>query len=275
MKRILTGPIYAVSAIALAASIAACGGGGGGGGATPPTTGGGGGPTPVSSTTPGATPSPSAAGQLAVSGVALANAKVTYTCGCNQGAGLISTDANGNYTITSQAPAAPNGSGTYTLQGHNVLVVGYATNSATQAWTLDFVGNSPATDQNIGASDNAAAAAALYLYYEVAYDKTITQSSTNDRTFDWFNYNTVSTWVTHLRNAPDATETKLLNDITALQASGQSLFPYQPNPTWNPTSDGTSSTILSDLSAVHGDQTDGSIPTPCPGPNQCSGAPTP
>lgn len=288
MKKLLSGPIFGVCVLALAASVAACGGGGGGGGGATPPTGGGGSTTspgstatPKSSASPGTTASPSstatptvsASGQLAINGADLDNAKVTFTCGCNQGAGLISTNASGNYTISSTAPLAPGGNGTYTLQGHNVLVVGYATNSATQAWTLDFVGNTPATDLNLSSTDAAAAAAALYVFYEAAYNPTIKNST--DQSFDWFNYNTVSAWVTHLRNSPDAAEAQLLSDITKAQNAGTSLFPYAPS--WNPTSDGTNATISSDISAVvsGGTAADASLPTPCPGVNQCTGAPTP
>jgi hypothetical protein len=188
---------------------------------------------------------------------------------------LTTTNATGGYTVTESAPAAPSGSGTYTLQGHDVLVIGYATNSSTQAWTLDFVGNSPATDLNLNTSDAAAAAAALYLYYEVGYNAQITSSS--DRTFDWFNYNTVSAWVTHLRSGSGLTaaETTLLSDISSAQSAGQSLFPYSQS--WNPTSDGTNAKISSDLSAVAsgGISADAMLPTPCPGIDQCTGAPTP
>ena len=291
MKKILSGPIFGVCVLALAASVAACGGGGGGGGTTPPTGGGGSTTspgstaTPKSSASPGSTASPSstatptvsASGTLAVNGVALANAPVTYTCGCNQGAALTTTNASGAYTISQTAPAAPSGSGTYQLLGHNVLVVGYATNSNTQAWTMQFVGNTPAKDLNLNASDNAAAAAALYLYYEVGYNTTITSSS--DRTFDWFNYNTVSAWVTHLRSGSGLTaaESKLLSDISAAQQSGTSLFPYAPSPNWEPVSDGVNTTISADLSNVAsgGTAADAALPTPCPAAGQCTGAPTP
>lgn len=271
-------PIAAATVMTLALALAACGGGGGGGGTTPPTSGGGGGGTGTPTSNPTSNPTESATGQLTINGVDLANAKVTYTCGCNQGAALVSTDANGNYTITQTAPAAPSGNGTYQLLGHNVLVVGYATNSNTQAWTMNFVGNTPATDQSLNASDDAATAAALYLYYEVGYNPTIKAST--DRTFDWFNYNTVSGWVTHLRSGTGLTaaEIKLLSDITTAQSAGTSLFPYTPSsPSWEPVSDGSNGTIASDLSAVAtgGQTADTALPTPCPAAGQCTGAPTP
>jgi hypothetical protein len=277
MKRLLSGPLYGVCALALAASIAACGGGGGGGSTTPPT---GGGTTPPSgggssspSSAPSSTPTQSAQGTLAVNGNALSNAKVTFTCGCNQGAGLITTNASGSYTITSTAPLAPTGTGTYTLQGHNVLIVGYAPGSATQAWTMDFVGNSPATDLNLSATDDAAAAAALYLFWEVAFNPTIKGST--DQSFDWFNFNTVSAFVAHLRTSPDSAEAQLMSDISAAQSAGTTLFPY--NPSWNPTGDGTSSTISNDISAVvsGGTAADATLPTPCPAVSECTGAPSP
>ena len=281
MNKRLSGPLYGICALALAASLAACGGGGGGGNTTPPTSGGGGssgggtGPTPTSS--PTNAPTESATGQLWIAGVDLANAKVTYTCGCNEGAALVSTDANGNYTITQSAPAAPAGNGTYKLLGQNVLVVGYATNSSTQAWTMNYVGDSPATDLSLNASDDAATAAALYLYYEVGYNPTITASS--DRTFDWFNFNTVSAWVNHLRGGAglSAAETKLLGDITSAQQAGTSLFPYAPSPNWEPVSDGVNTTIGGDLSAVAsgGRAADAALPTPCPAAGSCTGGPTP
>ncbi len=208
---------------------------------------------------------------------------MTFTCGCNQGAGLITTNANGSYTITSTAPAV--GGGTYTLQGHNVLIVGYATGSHTQAWTMNFVGTSPSNDLNLSStpsnmsangSDAAAAAASLYLFYEVQNNATIANSS--DRTFDWFNFNTVDAWAQHLRTAPTSAEAKLLSDVSAAQSSGTSLFPYKPG--WLPSSqsaDGTNGTIATDLSAVAsgGIAADAGLPTPCPAANQCTGAPTP
>lgn len=273
------GPLAAASIFSLAVMLAACGGGGGGGGTTPPTspTAPGSSPTASPSSSPTSNPTESASGTLALNGVDLANAKVTFTCGCSQSAGLTSTDANGNYTVTQSAPAAPKGTGTYTLQGHNVLVIGYSPTSSTQVWTLDFVGNTPATDLNLSASDTAATAAALYLYYEVAYNPAINTGSNPDRTFDWFNFNTVNAWVTHLRSGTGLTsaETTLLSDIASAQSAGTSLFPYSQN--WNPTSDGTNAKIASDLSAVAsgGISADDTLPTPCPGIGQCSGAPTP
>lgn len=280
MKRLLSGPLFGVCAVALAASVAACGGGGGGGSTTPPTGGGttppsGGGTTPTPSPTSSASSSPtqSAQGQLTINGTAISNAKVTFTCGCNQGAGLTTTSSGGNYTITSTAPLAPSGKGTYTLQGHNVLIVGYAPGSSTQAWTMDFVGNTPASDLNLSASDDAAAAAALYLFWEVAFNPTIKNST--DQTFDWFNFNTISAFVSHLRSSPDAAESKLLSDISGAQSGGTSLFPYSTS--WNPTSDGSNGTIASDIQAVAsgGLSADATLPTPCPAVDECTGAPTP
>src|ERR1700719_1899896 len=104
MKRFSTAPLLGASIIAAASLLAACGGGGGGGstipGGTSPTPGPsspGATPTPVGSTpTPAPTPTPGAQGQVTLSGNALANAIVVFTCGCSGEAGEVHSDASGN-----------------------------------------------------------------------------------------------------------------------------------------------------------------------------------
>lgn len=268
--------LAAASSITLAALLAACGGGGGGGGSTtPPGAGGGTPPPPQSTPTSSPTPPPSATGSLTLNGSALANATVVFSCGCNQDGGKLTTDANGNYTISGSAPAV-SGNGTYTADGNNLMIVGYANGSATQVWTMEFLGATPAHDLNLSStpnnasanvSDTAATAAALYVYYQAS------QLPTTDKTFDWFNFNTVAAFAQHLRTSPNASEQQFLSDITAAQAHGASLFPV-PAP-WNAvSSDGTSFTMNTDIKTVQASG-DSALPTPCPSANGCTGAPTP
>lgn len=283
--------------ITLAALLAACGGGGGSGGGsgtTPPVGGGStpappvGTPTPVGSTpapgqtpppgqtpTPVQTPTPSVTGTIAIAGVPLANSILVFTCGCNGDAGKMTTDANGGYTITGSAPSVT-GNGTYTASGHNLMIVGYA-GSGTQAWTMQFLGATPAHDMTLGSntSDTASAAAALYVDYSAA---TQLPAGTTDQTFDWFNFNTIAAFAQHLRTSPTANEQKLLTTITNEQAAGHTLYPGTSAPRWDPNgSKTTNATITSALKAVQADGlgADQTLPTPCPAANQCTNAPTP
>jgi hypothetical protein len=270
------------SFLALAALVAACGGGGGGAG-TPPTGGGGSTPTIAPTGTPAPASTPSDSGSISVSGLSFADANIVYTCGCSGEGGEITTDANGNYTITGTAKAIPTQSTAYSPPGHNLMVVAYADNSHTQAWTMLFMGNSAATNLNLSSTPNNATAnvtdtastgAALYVYYQDAYSPQITGS---DRTFDWFNYNQIIAFAQHLRTAPSTNETKFLSDISSAQQSGTSLFPGFL-PTWNAdAADSTNATIATDIQNVAQDGTavDATLPTPCPAANACSGAPTP
>lgn len=215
-----------------------------------------------------------------LNGAGLANATVAYTCGCSQQAGETSTSASGNYSISPSAtamPASPNPTYT-TVPGRNYMIIGYAS-SGTQTWTMEFLGNSPATNLNLSSSptnlldnitDTAGTAAALYIYYESQND--------SDQSFDLWNFNTINTWAQKLRGGSgiSAHETQLLSDVTSSQGAGQSLYPTVP--VWNPQVGATANaTILADLQAIHNDGTaaDPTLPTPCPAAGACTGAPTP
>jgi hypothetical protein len=216
---------------------------------------------------------------MTLNNAAVANATVAFTCGCSAQAGETTTNAGGNYTITPTAtaiPAAPNP--TYTaVPGRNYLIIGYAL-TGTQVWTMEFLGNSPATNLNLSSSptnlqdnitDTADTAAALYIFYESQND--------SDQSFDLWNFNTIDAWAQKLRGGSGSpNETKLLSDITASQGAGKSLYPTIP--VWNPqTGASTNATILADLQAIHTDGTmvDPALPTPCPAAGACTGAPTP
>lgn len=280
-----------VAFAALTVSLVACGGGGGGSGGG---TGGGGGTIPVAApstsptqaptATPTPTLSPTDTGSVAIGAAVLANAPVVFTCGCTGEGGMTRADASGNYTITVPATAIPSSPTPYTPPGHNLVVVGYSTTSNAQAWTMVFLGNSSATNLNLSASpsssasnttDAASTAVALYAYYQANYSTAITGT---DRTFDWFNFNTLIAYAQHLRTAPTAHEQALLSDIAAQQGAGASLFPGY-TPTWNENpSAGVNAIITADVRAIAMDSANGSdaaAPTPCPAAGQCTGAPTP
>lgn len=277
MNKLHRAPLFGATMITLAALLAACGGGGGGGGTTPPVGGGSTPNPPVGTPTPIATstPTPSVTGTIAISGTALANATLIFTCGCNGDAGKLTTDASGGYTITGSAPSVT-GTGTYTATGHNLMIVGYAP-SGTQAWTMQFLGSTPAHNLNLGSatSDTADAAAALYVDYSAA---TQLPAGTTDQTFDWFNFNTIAAFAAHLRTAPTANEQNLLTTIAREQAAGHTLYPGASAPKWDPNgSKTTNAAITSAIKAVQADglSADSTLPTPCPAANQCTGAPTP
>ncbi|HTX57345.1 MAG TPA: hypothetical protein VMD47_09605 [Candidatus Acidoferrales bacterium] len=263
------------------AALAACGGGGGGstggggGGVTPPV-----GSTSSPSTQPSSSASPSITGAVAINGSALSNATVTFTCGCSAQAGEISTNASGDYTIGASAqaiPAAP--TPTYTsVPGRNYMIIGYVS-GGTQAWTMEYLGDTQAYDLNLSSSpnnlstnttDTASTAAALYIYYESQND--------SDQSFDLWNFNTIASWAQHLRagSGLSAHESTFLSDITSAQGAGQSLFPTIP--AWDPQSGASANTtIRGDIQAIAGDgvSVDPLLPTPCPGEGACTGTPTP
>jgi hypothetical protein len=281
--------------LALVAVLAACGGGGGGSGSggVPPTGSGGNpttsptspspGPSSSSSSAPATpTPQPSAAitGEMSLGGNALANATVAFTCGCSAQAGETTTNASGNYTISTQATAIPSvPQPTYTtVPGRNYMVIGYAS-TGTQTWTMEFLGDTPATNLNLSSSpgnatanvtDTASTAAALYIYAE--------SQNNSDQSFDLWNFNTISTWAAKLRagSGLSAHETTFMSDVVSQQNAGKSLYPTIP--AWNPQAGAsTNATISADIKAISTDGTavDPALPTPCPGPGQCTGAPTP
>ena len=148
---------------------------------------------------------------------------------------------------------------------------------------MEYLGMTPSYDLNLSSSpsnatanvtDTAATAAALYIYYEAAYSSQITGS---DRTFDWFNFNQIDAFAEHLRTTPSADEAKLLSDISSAQQAGSSLYPGFV-PTWNAVAgDKTNATITTDIQTVASDGTsvDATLPTPCPGADECTGTPTP
>jgi hypothetical protein len=258
--------------LALVAALAACGGGSGSGSSGP-------GAIPTTAS-PQATATITIAGSMTINGTALVGATVAYTCGCSAQAGETTTNSSGSYTINASAtaiPASPNPTYT-TVPGRNYMIIGYAA-SGTQAWTMEFMGNTPATDLNLSSSptnlsdnvtDTPSTAAALYIFYESQND--------SDQSFDLWNFNTIAAWAQKLRAGTDlsAHETQLLNDITTAQASAESLYPTVP--VWNPQGSATvNATILADLQAVHSDGTavDPALPTPCPAEGACTGAPTP
>ena len=245
------------SLLAVALLLPACGGGGGGG-AMPSAPGGGGGSQQQTSAT--------GTFQVAVSTSpltygALGSAQVVFSCGCSAQAGTTSTDSSGNYTLSATSPATPTvPNPTYTLTGgRNYVVVG-TDGTGTQAWTVQFVGNSPATDLSLGNSDATTAAAALYVFY---------YSTTGDLAFDNWNYNTIAAWASVLRSNPNAAEAKLIADVDAAQVAHTSLWPSAPS--WN-TSQSTNTTIAGDLGGVKA-AADPALPTPCP--SGCTGTPTP
>jgi hypothetical protein len=264
----------AAAGFALGALLAACGGGGSGGSGTPPTN---------STTAPAVTGTPNDTGTLSVSGLSFAGVPVVYTCGCSGEGGEVTTNSSGGYQVSESATAIPASAAPYTPPGHNIMVVGYAANSQTQAWTMVFLGSTPTSNLNLSSTptvasanvnDTAATAAALYIYYEAAYSTAITGS---DRTFDWFNFNQIDTFAEHLRTSPSTDESKFLSDITSAQQSNSSLYPGFV-PTWNAISgDGTNTTLASDIAKIASDGTsvDSTLPTPCPGADDCTGAPTP
>jgi hypothetical protein len=220
------------------------------------------------------------AGTMTLNGTALANATVAFSCGCSAQAGETTTNASGGYTIGANAtaiPASPNPTYT-TVPGRNYMIIGYAS-SGTQAWTMEFLGNTQATNLNLSSSptnlqtnttDTASTAAALYVYYESQND--------SDQSFDLWNFNTINAWAQKLRAGTGLSEheTQLLADVTSAQSAGTSLYPTVP--VWNPQAGAAANaTILADLQAVHSDGTtvDPALPTPCPAAGACTGAPTP
>jgi len=225
-------------------------------------------------------PSAAITGEMSLSGNALANATVAFTCGCSAQAGETTTNASGNYTINTQATAIPSvPQPTYTtVPGRNYMIIGYAS-SGTQTWTMEFLGNTPATNLNLSSSpgnatanvtDAASTAAALYIYEE--------SQNNSDQSFDLWNFNTIATWTEKLRAGAglSAHETALMNDVVAQQNAGKSLYPTVP--AWNPQAGATTnSTIAADVQAIHADgmAVDPALPTPCPAIGQCTGAPTP
>jgi hypothetical protein len=244
----------ALPVIALTLALAACGGGG----SSP-------------STPPGITGTLSST----VAGVSFANSPVLYSCGCDGQAGEVTADANGNFALPVSASAVPaSPSPTYTLApGRTYAIVGDQP-TGTQAWTLEFLGNTPATNLNLygtkGATttDQYTAATALFVYYQSA-------NFSGDQAYSRWNFNSLINWTQALKasgTGSNAAEQQYLSDINAAQAANQSLFPAIP--AWDPKAgDTANATIVNDIQAV-ANSADANLPTPCPSTG-CTGTPSP
>jgi hypothetical protein len=258
------------SLCALTATLIACGGGGGSGGGGNP---GGGGPPP---TNPPTNPPAGASGNVSVSGSALANASVVYSCGCSKQAGETTTDGSGNFTLSATATATPNSpSPTYTMvPGRNYLVIGANSSTHQEGWNVLFLGNMPSHNVYMGPSgadnnDTATAAAALYIFVKSA--------NNGEVAFDDWNFTAIQGWATELRNGAGLTaqEQKLMTDINAAEAAGKPLYPSIPS--WDNDPAAVNGTILNDVNAIS-PASDPNIPTPCPvsgGSYLCTGTPSP
>lgn len=276
MKTSRYAPLIGAFAIALTALLAACGGGGGGTGGGGSVGGSGGVVTPPTNP-PTATPTWQANGTVSVGGQALANASVVFTCGCSAQAGIVTSDASGNYTIspsTSAIPASPNPTYT-TVPGRNYMVIGFSPSTSTETWTMVFLGNTPPTNLALGGSSNgtdvASTAASLYIYRE--------SQNNSDESFDDWNFNAISGWAAHLRANSGLTpnEQKFLADIASAQTKGTSLFPSVPVYIPNSTYGTPNAQIATDINNIKADGTlDPTLPTPCPsGVGSCTGTPSP
>ena len=244
-----------LAGVMLAATLAACGGGGGGG-STPPA------PTP----TVAPTAVPSIGGVAAAGGSPLANASIVFSCGCTGQAGTTTADANGNYTLAISTPATPAAtSPTYTaVPGRNYLEVITAANG-TQAWDITFLGNTPAHNHLLNAtntSDQYTTAAALYVFYNSI-------SATKADAFDTWNFTTIASWVTAMQTAPIGAETTLLNDIVTAQNNHTSLYPSN-GAAWAPTATVPNTTIKTDLDNLQTAVTSAGLTTRLP--QQCTPA---
>jgi hypothetical protein len=266
-KRIATAS--AACAILCAAMLADCGGGGSalpGPGSGHPN------PSPSPSPVPSSTPALIGGLDVATSGTnpknahygPVGNGNVIFSCGCNVQAGFGTTDASGNMVLVANStptPSAPNP--IYTIApGRNYLEVG-TTAAGAEAWTFQFAGKSPATNLSLEASNRSdayTAAASLFVYFN---------SPTGNAAYDHWNFNTIATWLTTLKNSPNAAETTLLDDIVTETVANHTLFPAAP--TWN-AGQPTSALISKDIKAVNS-SVDSSKPTPCPA--GCTGTPTP
>lgn len=265
---------YGTAAFLLtAAVVAGCGGGGGGYSAGPP--------PPTMPPAPSPTPQLLGTLNIATGGTVgspvygpAGTAGVVFSCGCSAQAGTGVTDASGNFTlvtVSTPTPAAPNP--TYTIvPGRNYLAVA-TTGAGAEAWTIEFAGT--VTGNNLGLDDSGTAthvgsikssiytaAAALYIFQ---------YSPVNNVAFDKWNFNTIETWVGHLKTAPNAAETTLLQDILNASVANSTLYPAAP--TWH-AGQATNSTIKTQLTNVH-NSADALIPTPCPTAGGCTGTPTP
>lgn len=311
MKFFRSATLAGASALALTAILAACGtgggggtipGGGGGGGGTPtPNPTGSGTPTPIptgsgtptpiptgsatptpvpthsATPTPVPTQSPGLTGTLTIGGAPVPGGNVVFTCGCSSQAGIVTIAPGGSYVIGPSEPAIPSTpSPTYTTHpGRNYLIVGASSTQFAQAWTMQFLGNTPSHNLSLGATTDApAAAASVYIFAE--------SQNNSDASFDDWNFNTISAWTGHLRTGPlTAAETTLVTDVGNAQLANTSLFPTIP--VWNPyrpLSPPANAKIAGDIAGVHSESLahNNTAPTPCPlngTQPACTGAPTP
>jgi hypothetical protein len=114
-------------------------------------------------------------------------------------------------------------------------------------------------------TDQYTTAASLYVFYN--------SQNSSDQSFDLWNFNTIASWTTSLRNSGgnNPAEKTLISDVIAAQQAGTTLFPTLP--AWDPDGPGTNSKIAADIVAVQ-KSGDTALPTPCPSTG-CTGAPTP
>jgi hypothetical protein len=258
--------LTAFSVFAFASLLAACGSSGGSG-TLPP---GGGGTRGGGNPPPTPTATPAISGQIVARSSAIANARIVFTCGCSAQAGTATADANGNYTLTTPSTALPaSPSPTYTaVPGRNYLIIGGASSSHTEAWTMAFLGKIPSHNLYLSTSnitDEFTTAASLYIFYN--------SQASSDQSFDLWNFNTIAAWTQSLRSSGgnNSAEKKLVSDVLAAQQAGQTLFPGAP--AWDFDRPGTNATIASDLRSVH-NSGDSALPTPCPRTG-CTGTPSP
>jgi hypothetical protein len=256
--------LSAIIALALAAAVAACSGGGGST-VNPP----GGGHSP----TPSASPALSGALQLVNGGSYpaptysnAAAAAVDFSCGCTSVAGSANTDANGNFALVAVSTPVPTPNPPYTIVGgRNYLIVANPT-AGSQAWTIQFAGNSPAHDAYLSASNQSDVYTAAVSLYVFEY------SPGGSEAFDNWNFNALVAWYGQLKSSPSAPEITLLSDIVTQSKAGAMLWPAVPK--WRPGLSPVNATIRTDLTNVHTSAADPLLPTPCPG-GACTGTPTP
>jgi len=287
-KKLAAGTIAA--ALLAAAAVSGCGGSSAYGG---PSIGGGypsPSPSPTQPPSPSPSPSPSPTPGLAASGMQVTTAgtypgpftnapaasdNIVFSCGCSSQAGTGTTDGSGAFSVMNGTPATP-GPGTYTIVAtrNYVVVAQPASGLGPQAWTMEFAGNTNATDLALGdsgatavtsaTSDVYTAAATLYIWEE-------TKAAGNATAFDKWNFNAIEMFVVHMASGHASNhEQTLINDIAAQSGLGNSLYPTHPS--WDP-SQPSNATILADTRAIRGTDP-ANVPTPCPSAG-CTGTPTP
>jgi hypothetical protein len=271
------------AALVAAAIVAGCGGGGGGayGGPGP---GGGGNPSPTPPPSP--SPTPMLQGTLnaftggtyagGYNGSAAASDDVVFSCGCTGQAGTGTTDAGGDFSLSTTStptPAAPDPTYTIVPTRNYIVVAEPASGKGPQAWQLEFAGKTTGATLALGGSGAQPAASSVNDVYSEAGALYVFLNSTKGSTaFDDWNFNTVEAWVQHLKTSANASEKTFLNDIAAAGGTNSSLFPAAPG--WNG-SQPVNGKIDGDITTVAGSG-DAMLPTPCPGgTGTCTGTPAP